>query len=116
MLPTCRTIVFSRIGPNQWAIHVPLGKLKTERLVPVDAFVCELVQRLRFFRSFDPLPADGRLLARPSGKQTLIQQLRPYLHDVAAAVGISTPHRSAPTPAHICHRDGPLRRKLARRS
>ena len=78
------------IGPDRWGIHVPLGKLKTERMVPVDSFVCELVQRLRFFRSFDPLPADGRLLARPSGKQTLIQQLRPYLHDVSAAVGIST--------------------------
>jgi integrase len=24
------------VGPGQWAIHVPLGKLKTERLVPVD--------------------------------------------------------------------------------
>ena len=33
-------------GPDQWAIHVPLGKLKTERMVPVDSFVCELVQRL----------------------------------------------------------------------
>src|SRR6266702_7645147 len=29
-------------GPNQWAVHVPLGKLKTERMVPVDPFVCEL--------------------------------------------------------------------------
>ncbi len=53
------------IGPNQWAIHVPLGKLKTERMVPVDASVSVLVQRLRFFRSLDPMPADGRLLARP---------------------------------------------------
>jgi integrase len=26
------------VGPDQWAIHVPLGKLKTERMVPVDAF------------------------------------------------------------------------------
>lgn len=84
------------VGPDRWGIHVPLGKLKTERMVPVDSFVCELVQRLRFFRSFDPLPADGRLLARPSGKQTLIKQLRPYLHDVSAAVGISArivPHQ-----------------------
>jgi len=84
------------ISPDRWAIHVPLGKLKRERMVPVDSFVCELVHRLRFFRSFDPLPADGRLLARPSGKQTLIKQLRPYLHDVSAAVGISTrivPHQ-----------------------
>ena len=84
------------VGPDRWAIHVPLGKLKTERMVPVDSFVCAFVQRLRFFRSFDPLPADGRLLARHSGKQTLIKQLRPYLFDVSAAVGISTrivPHQ-----------------------
>jgi len=83
------------VSPDRWAIHVPLGKLKTERMVPVDSFVCELIHRLRFFRSFDPLP-DGRLLARHSGKQTLIKQLRPYLSDVAASVGISTrivPHQ-----------------------
>ena len=24
-------------GPDEWAVHVPLGKLKTERMVPVDA-------------------------------------------------------------------------------
>src|SRR5436309_66752 len=35
-------------GSNQWAVHVPLGKLKTERMVPVDSFVCELVRRLQF--------------------------------------------------------------------
>ncbi len=76
------------VGPDRWAIHVPLGKLKTERMVPVDSFVCELVHRLRFFRSFDPLPFDGRLLARPRDKQTLVKQLRAYLPDVVAAVGI----------------------------
>jgi len=84
------------IGPDRWAIHVPLGKLKTERMVPVDAFVCELVQRLRFFRSFDPLPPDGRLLSRPHGKQALIRQLRYCLHEVTAAAGITTrivPHQ-----------------------
>jgi site-specific recombinase XerD len=84
------------IGPDQWAIHVPLGKLKTERMVPVDAFVCELVHRLRFFRSFDPLPPDGRLLSRPDGKQALIRQLRYCLHEVTVAAGITTrivPHQ-----------------------
>jgi site-specific recombinase XerD len=83
-------------GPDRWAIHVPLGKLKTERMVPVDSFVRELVHRLRFFRSFDPLPFDGRLLARPRNKQTLVKQLRSYLPDVVAAVGIRTrivPHQ-----------------------
>lgn len=85
-----------QVGPDRWAIHVPLGKLKTERMIPVDRFVCELVQRLRFFRFFDPLPGDGRLLARYSGKQTFIKRLRLYLYDVTAAVGISThivPHQ-----------------------
>src|SRR6516165_1280953 len=97
------------VGPDRWAIHVPLGKLKTERMVPVDSFVCELVQRLRFFRSFDPLPADGRLLARRSGKQTFIKQLRLYLSEVAVTVGISTrivPHQLRHTYAREMVRAG----------
>ena len=83
-------------GTDQWAIQVPLGKLKTERMVPVDSFVCGLVQRLRFFRSFDPLPADGRLLARSSTREALIRQLRRYLHTVCAETGIAkriVPHQ-----------------------
>ena len=95
------------VGPDRWAIHVPLGKLKTERMVPVDSFVCELVQRLRFFRSFDPLP-DGQLLARHTASR-LDQRLRPYLHDVAAAVGISTrivPHQLRHTYASEMIRSG----------
>lgn len=83
-------------GQKQWAIHVPLGKLKTERMVPVDFFVCELVQRLAFFRSLDPLPADGRLLARASSKEALVRQLRDYLHQVCHTLSLSTrivPHQ-----------------------
>ena len=53
------------ISTDCWAIHVPIGKFKKDRMVPVDAFVRNLVQRLRFFRSFDPLPPDGPLLAGP---------------------------------------------------
>ena len=97
------------VGPDRWAIHVPLGKLKRERMVPVDSFVCELVQRLRFFRSFDPLPPDGHLLARPHGKHALIRQLRPYLHEVSAAVGIPTrivPHQLRHTYASEMVRSG----------
>jgi site-specific recombinase XerD len=83
-------------APDQWAIHVPLGKLKTERMVPVDSFVAELVQRLAFFRSLDPVPADGRLLARFRSKEALVRQLRDYLHQVCHALGLSTrivPHQ-----------------------
>jgi integrase len=83
-------------GPQQWAIHVPLGKLKTERLVPVDSFVCKVIQRLRFFRSLERLPDDGRLLPRPHRKEALIRQLRDYLHQVCHSLGLSTrivPHQ-----------------------
>ena len=83
-------------GPEQWAVHVPLGKLKTERLVPVDPFVCKLVQRLRWFRSLEPLPNDGFLLPRPRSKEALVRQLRDYLHRVCHEIGLSTrivPHQ-----------------------
>lgn len=84
------------IGQDQWALHVPLGKLQTERLVPVDSFVCQLVHRLRELRSQDPLPADGLLLARPRGRYRLGRQLRASLCEIAAAAGITThivPHQ-----------------------
>jgi len=96
-------------GADQWAIHVPLGKLKTERMVPVDSFVCQLVQRLRFFRSLDPLPADGRLLARSSTREALIRQLRRYLHAVCAEAGIAkriVPHQLRHTYASEMLRSG----------
>jgi len=79
-----------------WAIHVPLGKLKTERLVPVDSFVCQLVDRLRLLRSHDPLPADGFLLSRPNGRNALLRKLRNYWRDIVANVGITrriVPHQ-----------------------
>jgi integrase len=91
-----RIIAFTHPARINGRSTVPLGKLKTERMVPVDSFVCALVQRLRFFRSFDPLPADHRLIARPRSKQTLIRTLRAYLHEVSAAAGISArivPHQ-----------------------
>ncbi len=75
-------------GPDQWAIHVPLGKLKTERMVPVDSFVVTLIQRLRFFRFLDPRPPDGRLLARRSTKDARVRQLRRYLHQVCHSLGL----------------------------
>lgn len=96
-------------APDQWAIHVPLGKMKTERMVPVDDFVRQLVQRLRFFRSLDPLPADGLLLARPLTKGTVIRQLRDYLHQVCFAAGLPTkivPHQLRHTYATEMLRSG----------
>jgi site-specific recombinase XerD len=87
-------------GPNQWAVHVPLGKLQTERMVPVDAFVCELVQRLRFFRSLDPMLPDKWLLARPGTRNALVRQFRDYLHQVCHSLGLPdniVPHQTRHT-------------------
>lgn len=65
-------------------------------MVPVDSFVRDLVYRLRFFRSLDPLPADGLLLPRPRAKGTLIRYLGDYLYEVCYSLGLSTaivPHQ-----------------------
>jgi integrase len=86
-----------RIGQDQWAaVHVPLGKLRTERLVPADAFVCGIVQRLQRLRSQHKRVRDGFLLARPRGRARLGYELRLALHQIAATVGIATrivPHQ-----------------------
>jgi len=85
-----------QIGPDSWAIHVPLGKLKTERLVPVDSFVHRVVDRLRLLRAQEPLPPDGFLLARPTGRVALISRLRSYWRALVTSVGIKTrivPHQ-----------------------
>ena len=94
---------------DQRAIHVPLGKLKTERVVPVASFVCDLVHRLRFFRSLDSLPPDGRLLARHGSRARLVKRLRYYLHEVTQAAGISArivPHQLRHTYATELVRSG----------
>jgi site-specific recombinase XerD len=84
------------LGPNQWAIHVPLGKLKTERWVPVDSMVCQLVERIRSLRPLDAPTAGRLLLARPRGRTVLVRRVRAALQDVVAATGITTrivPHQ-----------------------
>jgi integrase len=96
-------------GPDQWAIHVPLGKLKTERMVPIDSSTRDLVHRLRFFRTLDPSPQDGRLLARPGSRHALIRQLRSYLYEVCAAAGLPArivPHQLRHTYASEMLRGG----------
>jgi integrase len=76
------------LGPGQWAIHVPLGKLKTERWVPVDSTVCQLVDRIRSLRPPTAPKAGRLLLPRPRGRYMLIRGLRAALQQVVAAVGI----------------------------
>jgi site-specific recombinase XerD len=82
---------------EQWALHVPLGKLHTERWTPVDQEVRDLVARLRFLSSLAP-GTGGRefLLNRPKGRSALIAQLRAVLRQNAAVAGITShvvPHQ-----------------------
>jgi integrase len=84
------------IGPGQWAIHVPLGKLKTERLVPVDSTVCEVINRLRSLRPPDTPNTNRFLLVRPRSRYSVTRMVRTALRDVVRAVGITSrivPHQ-----------------------
>ena len=96
------------LGPDRWAIHVPLGKLKTERWVPVDSTVRQIVERLRVLR--EPTAAsDPFLLPRNRARETLIRRLRAVFRDAVAAVGISgrlVPHQSRHTYATEMLRSG----------
>jgi site-specific recombinase XerD len=43
-----------QLGTEQWALHVPLGKLHTERLVPADIAVRRIVERILELRPSAP--------------------------------------------------------------
>ena len=97
------------VGPDQWAIHVPLGKLKTERLVPVDSFVCQIIERLLGLRSQSNTEPGSFLLPRTRSRETLIRNLRASFRDAVAAAGINTrllPHQSRHTYATEMLRSG----------
>jgi integrase len=97
------------LGPDQWVIHVPLGKLKTERWVPVDWFICQVINRLRLLRSQNASDGGNFLLTRPHGREMLIRGIRAALQDVVAAAGINTrivPHQFRHTYASDMLRGG----------
>jgi len=89
-----------QVGTEQWALHVPLGKLHTERLVPADTEVRRIVQRILTLRTSAP-PArlansQGFLLPRRGARYPLRQALQSALARTAQRAGCSThvtPHR-----------------------
>jgi site-specific recombinase XerD len=96
------------LGEDRWAIHVPLGKLKTERWVPVDSTGCRIVERLRVLRP-PSAASDPFLLPRNRARETLIRLVRAAFRDAAAAAGISgrlVPHQSRHTYATEMLRSG----------
>src|SRR6266849_9972240 len=67
------------LGPNQWGLHVPLGKLHTERLVPVDEHVRQMITRILTLRALAPashLARSASFLLPRSGPDTLYRNLR----------------------------------------
>lgn len=89
-----------QLGTEQWALHVPLGKLHTERLVPADPEVRRIVKRILALRTSAPLArsakSQGFLLPRRGARYALVQALRLALHQSAKRATCSThvnPHR-----------------------
>lgn len=90
------------VGSEQWALHVPLGKLHTERLVPLDSEGLRLLHRILELRAlFSPrrlAKSEGFLIPRVGGRFALFQTLRLVLADAAKRAGCAdtmriTPHR-----------------------
>jgi len=89
-----------QLGPDQWALHVPLGKLHTERLIPADPDVRQIIDRILVLRAQAPSAhlanSAGLLLPRSAGCCCFSQRLRSALADAAGRAGCSgpvTPHR-----------------------
>ena len=89
-----------QVAPDQWALHVPLGKLHTERLLPADPELRQIVERIVALRALAPpsylAKSQGLLLPRQGGRQALLATLRSTLAQAAKRAGCSThvtPHR-----------------------
>ncbi len=90
------------VGADQWALHVPLGKLHTERLVPLDVEGLRLLNRILELRALASparlAKSKGFLLPRVGGRFALFQTLREALADFARRAGCTdtrpiSPHR-----------------------
>lgn len=97
------------LGGNHWAIHVPLGKLHSERWVPVEEEIRNILARLLFLRTLPPVAEAEFLLPRPKGRTVLCNDLRAALRDAAQQAGIATrivPHQLRHTYATTMLRAG----------
>lgn len=85
------------IAGDRWLIRVPLGKLHTERVIPVDAETAELFRKIRELRGSHPPvshPETGKpthfLLLWPGNrKHTCKMKLRRVLADAVTGAGLN---------------------------
>ena len=97
------------LSGDQWALHVPLGKLHTERWTPVDEQARIVIARLSFLRTLPPQAQPEFLLPRPKGRAMLCGQLRAALRQAATQAGITAhivPHQLRHTYATTMLRAG----------
>jgi site-specific recombinase XerD len=82
------------LGRDQWVLKVPLGKLHTERWIPVDENTRQLIARLLALRPTAHRP--DYLLLPPHGYRQAYESIRKTLAQAARLAGCSshiTPHR-----------------------
>lgn len=81
------------LGREQWAIHVPLGKLHTERWVPLDDDLRRIVARILSLRVGPPpgmsSAATDWLLTQPNGRRVTYNILREVLQKTSRRAGCS---------------------------
>jgi site-specific recombinase XerD len=84
-----------QLAADQWALHVPLGKLHTERFVPADAEVRRIVARILTLRALAPPPrlaqSEGLLLPRSPGHRVFYRTLHRDLAAAAKRAGCAGP-------------------------
>lgn len=87
-------------GPDhddQWALHVPLGKLHSERWVPADDHIRQIVARILALRGTaactQPANSPDWLLREPDGRRVTYQRMWKALAEAARRAGCSAPVR-----------------------
>jgi site-specific recombinase XerD len=89
-----------QVSEHEAALHVPLGKLHSERWVPVDEETRRVLARLLPLRALAPASCLAKsptfLLPRQGGRGAIYQRLRHVLAETARCAGCTgkvTPHR-----------------------
>src|SRR5450759_1954230 len=84
-------LLFNRplVGQDQWALHVPLGKLHTERLVPVDDDVRTMIRRILTLRTISVTNSPSFLLPRSQSRTRVYHRLSYALSCAAKRAGCS---------------------------